>query len=203
MSGYIYGGGLCLIIWIQCSKANFRSITDRSVTSRRLRVDRGRLYTPQCCCMIVLFTLGSSVFALSSRRSPSFLLVPINKHHILSPFNPGLIPWRRLSRFLIFFGISQATPFFRFVAPSFTLACALLNRSSGIFNYNPCPVDRPRRLSILFKAHCRLVAYPSSRCHRCRDPSFTRKRWLARDQCLANGFTLTESALRLERRGGG
>jgi len=120
--------------------------------------------------------------------SNSFLLVPINQHHILSPFftfNLGLIPWRRLSRFLIFRNFSSNPLFF------------------GIFNYNPCPVDRPRRLSILFKAHCHLVAYPSSRCHRCRDLSFTRKRWLARDQCLANGFTLTESELRLERRGGG
>ena len=136
--------------------------------------------------------------------SNSFLLVPINKHHILSPFNPGLIPWRRLSRFLFFSEFLKQPLFFGLL--SHPCSAWRVHCSTGLqafSNYNPCPVDRPRRLSILFKAHCRLVAYPSSRCHRCRDPSFTRKRWLARDQCLANGFTLTESALRLERRGGG
>lgn len=131
-----------MIIWIQCSKANFRSITDRSVTSRRLRVDRGRLYTPQCCCMIVLFTLGSSVFALSSRRSPSFLLVPINKHHILSPFNPGLIPWRRLSRFLNFRNFSS-NPFFSVCRTLVHLGVCIAQQVFRHFQLQPMPRRPP------------------------------------------------------------
>jgi len=104
-----------LIIWIQCSKANFRSITDRSVTSRRLRVDRGRLYTPQCCCMIVLFTLGSSVFALSSRRSPTRFYSSRSINHILSLQSwvdplASVEPIFKFSEFLkqpLFFGLSH------------------------------------------------------------------------------------------------
>ena len=101
-----------MIIWIQCSKANFRSITDRSVTSRRLRVDRGRLYTPQCCCMIVLFTLGSSVFALSSRCSPTRFYSSRSINTSFFTFNPGLIPWRRLTRFFNFSEFLKQPPFF-------------------------------------------------------------------------------------------
>jgi hypothetical protein len=104
-----------LDVWIQCSERNFKSITDRSVTSRRLRVDRGGAVYPRHC--------------LYDRIVPS---VPLLCHHVHvaaapSPthfsfssftFNLGVDPlpsvepfFKRISEFLrplLFFGLSHS-----------------------------------------------------------------------------------------------
>lgn len=140
---------------------------------------------PRFLCFVITFTL---------------LLLPLQliSHSPLSLSILGLIPYHRLSRFLKEFLNSSGPSFFSVCRTLIQLGVHLSQQSTQIFTCNPCPVDRLRHLSISFKDHCRLVAGPSSRCHRCRDLFFNRKIWSARDEC-ANELIRRER----ERRDGG
>ena len=121
------------------------------------------------------------------------LLIPLNTTFFRSHFQSWVDPLPSVEPFLRIFRNFSSSSFFTVCRTLVQLGVhhsSIGHRTSR--HFNPCLVDRLRRLSVLFKDHFRLVECPNSRCHRYRDLYFTRKRWLARHQCPANGFILRE-----------
>ena len=100
------------------------------MTSRRHRVDRGRLYTPQCCVIVLLTSGPRSLLCHHVALQLVFTRPNQSTPHPLSffAFNLGLIPWYRLSRFFNFSEFLKQ-PFFFGLSHPCSAWRALLNRS--------------------------------------------------------------------------